>query len=79
MLHRVHIFAGAIATFGSYTEGQLSFGINDLHCNGSEQNISECHYNTMEIYNCPSHDDAGLICQGKGACLDNYLWICFVL
>ena len=56
---------GAIAAFGGYTEDQLSAGITDLHCNGSEVNILNCSHNNLEEYNCAPHDDAGVICQGQ--------------
>ena len=56
---------GAIAAVGGYTESQLSVGITDLHCNGSEVGILNCSHNNLEEYNCASHDDAGVICQGQ--------------
>ena len=56
---------GAIAAVGGYTETQLSVGITDLHCNGSEASIFNCSHNNLEQYNCASRDDAGVICQGQ--------------
>ena len=56
---------GAIAAVGGYTESQLSIGITDLHCNGSEASILNCSHNNLEEYNCASRDDAGVICQGQ--------------
>ena len=56
---------GAIAAVGGYTESQLSVGITDLHCNGSEVGILNCSHNNLEEYNCASRDDAGVICQGQ--------------
>ena len=55
---------GAVSTFGFYTEGQLSFGITDIHCNGTEDNFTSCSHNEAELHNCRPHDDAGVICQG---------------
>ena len=57
-------YIGAVAASGSYTEGLLSFGITDIHCNGTEQNISLCAQNEAQLHNCQSHDDAGVVCQG---------------
>ena len=57
--------AGAIAAVGGYTESQLSVGITDLQCNGSEATIFNCSHNNLEEYNCASRDDAGVICQGQ--------------
>ena len=56
---------GAIAAVGGYIESQLSVGITDLHCNGSEASIFNCSHNNLEQYNCASRDDAGVICQGQ--------------
>ena len=56
---------GATAAVGGYTESQLSVGITDLHCNGSEASILNCSHNNLEEYNCASRDDAGVICQGQ--------------
>ena len=56
---------GAIAAVGGYTESQLSVGITDLHCNGSEASILNCSHDNLEGYNCASHHDAGVICQGQ--------------
>ena len=55
---------GAISIFGHHTEGQLSFGITDIHCNGTEDNFTSCTHNEAELHNCQPHDDAGVICQG---------------
>uniref|UniRef100_A0A1X7TYN8 SRCR domain-containing protein n=1 Tax=Amphimedon queenslandica TaxID=400682 RepID=A0A1X7TYN8_AMPQE len=54
---------GAMPTYNCYTEGQLSFGITNLGCNGSEDHILNCTHSNPVLYNCLSHNDAGLICQ----------------
>ncbi|XP_019853225.1 PREDICTED: deleted in malignant brain tumors 1 protein [Amphimedon queenslandica] len=56
---------GAIPTYNCYTEGQLLFGITNLGCNGSEKHIFNCTHSSPYLYNCKSHNDAGLICQGS--------------
>ena len=61
------LFLGAMAVSGTYTEGLLTFGITDIHCNGTEQNISLCAQNEVQLHNCQSRDDAGIICQGRFA------------
>ena len=60
------LLIGAIAASGRYTEGLLTFGITDIHCNGTEQNISLCAQNEVLLHNCQTHDDAGAVCQGRG-------------
>ena len=56
---------GAISARGYFSEGQLSFGITDIHCNGTENNITSCPHNQALLHNCQSHDDAGVVCQGS--------------
>ena len=56
---------GAVPTYRCYTEGQLSFGITNLACNGSEEHILNCTHSNPVLYNCQSHNDAGLVCQGN--------------
>ena len=56
---------GAIAASGIHTEGLLMFGITDIHCNGTEQNISLCAQNEVLPHTCQTHDDAGAVCQGR--------------
>ena len=55
---------GAVHTYNCYTEGQLSFGITDINCTGSEEHLVNCSHNNAVLYNCNSHDDAGIVCQG---------------
>ena len=55
---------GAVPTYSCYTEGQLSFGITNLACNGSEEHILNCTHSNPVLYNCQSRNDAGLVCQG---------------
>ncbi len=49
----------------NYGEGQLSFGITQIHCNGTEPNITSCHHSISNLHNCGSYDDAGVVCQSK--------------
>ena len=58
------LHVGAIPTYNCYTEGQLSFGITNLDCTGSENYILNCSHSNPVLYNCRSHNDAGIICQG---------------
>ena len=66
------LWTGAIAASGTYTEGLLTFGISDIHCNGTEQNISLCPHNQVLLHNCQSHNDAGVVCQGIIITKTNY-------
>ena len=64
-MHLLFEPTGAVAAVGGYTESQLSVGITDIHCNGSEASILNCSHNNLEEYNCAFRDDAGVICQGQ--------------
>ncbi|XP_019860164.1 PREDICTED: deleted in malignant brain tumors 1 protein-like [Amphimedon queenslandica] len=56
---------GAMPLYNCYTEGQLSFGITNISCNGSEEQIFGCSYSNS-ITNCMQHNDAGIMCQDAG-------------
>ena len=58
-----HFVAGAIAAFGSLVEDQLSFGISEIYCNGSEDNITACPHSDVNLNTCQYHTDACLICH----------------
>ena len=59
-----YYFSGAVPTYNCYTEGQLSFGITDINCTGSEEHLINCSHSNAILYNCNSHDDAGVVCLG---------------
>lgn len=54
---------GALPEYGCFTESQLSFGITDLNCTGSEENILNCSHSNASLHNCWSHSDASVVCQ----------------
>ncbi|XP_019861045.1 PREDICTED: scavenger receptor cysteine-rich domain superfamily protein-like, partial [Amphimedon queenslandica] len=54
---------GAMPMYNCFTEGQLLFGITSIDCTGSENHILNCTHNGPALYNCESHNDAGVICQ----------------
>ena len=62
-MYVLFLWSGAIAASGTYTEGSLTFGITDIHCNGTEKNISLCAQNQSLLHDCQSHNDAGVVCQ----------------
>ena len=57
-------FIGAVPTYNCYNEDELSFGITDINCNGSEEHLVNCSHSNAVLYNCNSHDDVGVVCQG---------------
>ena len=64
MLYLTDLIIGAVPTYNCYTEGQLSFGITDIKCNGSESHLVNCSHSRPVLHTCQSHDDAGVVCQG---------------
>lgn len=63
--------------YNCFTEGQLLFGITSIDCTGSENHILNCTHNGPVLYNCESHNDAGVICQGKAVLcfINNFLFL----
>lgn len=59
------IITGAIAAFGDFTEGLLEFGIDQINCTGSEDNITACVLGLDFLPTCQVHDDAGVLCQSE--------------
>ena len=47
-----------------YNEGSLKVYINDLDCNGTEDSIWNCSYNTIQSYMCNHYGDAAVACSG---------------
>ena len=58
------IFVGASALSGSYTEGVKAFHIIDLNCDGTEENIFNCSYNSIVQHTCSDYEDAYVRCPG---------------
>ena len=58
---------GAIAvTNQQFGEDTLPIFIFDIACNGSEQRLLNCAYNTLPDMTCETeNNDAGVVCQGK--------------
>ena len=53
--------SGASTGAGSYTESAKSFHIN---CNGTEDNVFNCSYNTIQKHNCDYYEDDSVQCPG---------------
>ena len=64
MLYLTNLIIGAVPIYSCYTEGQLSFGITDIRCNGSENHLVNCSHSRAVLHTCQSHNDAGIVCQG---------------
>ena len=64
-LYRYAFVLGAIPIDNCYNEGQLSFGITDINCTGSEDHLVNCSHSNAVLYNCDTYDDAGVQCQSE--------------
>ena len=64
---------GAIAEYGSYTEGTWPVYIRDLNCTGAEINIKNCPQNGILEYDCNEYSDASVKCQGIQSFISFYI------
>ena len=64
-LYRYAFVLGAISIDNCYNEGQLSFGITNINCTGSEDHLVNCSHSNAVLYNCDTYDDAGVQCQSE--------------
>ena len=58
-------FIGAVTLRSQFTESILPIVINDLNCTGSEDQISTCPHNAIDLSNCDHRRDASVICQPR--------------
>ena len=54
---------GAVATRHLLEEYGLPVAIYDLNCTGSENKITECPHNALDVRSCNHRRDASVICQ----------------
>ena len=52
-----------IAQFGSRTEDPIF--LYHVQCDGTEQQLTDCHYNQFNTNYCDHGSDIGVVCQGK--------------
>ena len=52
-----------IAQFGSRTEDPIF--LYHVQCDGTEQQLTDCHYNQFNTDYCDRGSDVGVVCQGK--------------
>ena len=57
---------GSTGTLTSYGAGPSSYPIylDDVRCNGSEDNILACQHSRLGDHNCFHGDDVGVTCTG---------------
>ncbi|CAL8366138.1 unnamed protein product [Boreogadus saida] len=48
------------ATFGP---GQGPIGLDNVHCNGHESELTQCGHGGLWTHNCGHHEDAGVVCE----------------
>lgn len=56
--------ATSTATYVHDAEGSGQIWLNDVHCSGTESQLSDCSHNELGARNCILHLDAGVICGG---------------
>ena len=51
---------------GEVPHGSGEIILDDLECNGSEQNLTSCFHKGWGRHNCGHHEDAGVHCSSTG-------------
>lgn len=51
-------------SYAHYAEGRGQIWVNNVHCSGSELQLSECSHNGFGVHNCRNREDAGVVCEG---------------
>ena len=54
-----------VAAYGLFGFGDARIWMDDVICNGSESNLSECAHRCWGSNNCGHFEDVGVICGGK--------------
>uniref|UniRef100_A0A672YCP1 SRCR domain-containing protein n=1 Tax=Sphaeramia orbicularis TaxID=375764 RepID=A0A672YCP1_9TELE len=52
-----------------FGQGSGVIWLDNVLCNGTESNLTECRYRGFGIHNCGHQDDAGVVCEGKIMCI----------
>ncbi|XP_071498746.1 uncharacterized protein [Diadema antillarum] len=72
-LEDAHVVCGMLGYPGAeravsrayFGEGQGQIVLDNVQCEGSEQNLTECSHNGYGVHNCRHSEDAGVVCQGN--------------
>ena len=71
------LFIGAIALHSLFTESLLPIAINDINCTGSEEQISACLQNAIDLHTCYYRRDASVICQPHEGILNSHTHVTY--
>ena len=55
--------SGVARDGGTFSPGTVPIGLDDVQCNGWEENIFGCVDTTWGVHNCAHSEDAGVICS----------------
>ena len=75
----VHLHTGTIAvTSGLFNDLSQSPIVSGVQCTGSEIDLLSCsHSNSIDRSSCGTHNDAGVVCQGKLQWVEHSLYLKF--
>ena len=54
-----------VAHFGAGRGDRSTIILDDVNCNGREDNIESCQHRGYKIHDCGHHEDAGVICDSS--------------
>ena len=53
-------------SLGAFGPGSGEIVLDNVQCNGTEQNVLECEHSEPLIHNCRHTEDAGAVCMQRG-------------
>lgn len=74
-IYNIIIITGSVPVpRGFFGAGSGRIHLDDLGCNGTEQNLLACSHRGTGIHNCGHSEDAGVICQGEQCVCVSVCW-----
>ena len=59
------VYGTATSQFSPSASPSVPIWLDDVNCNGLENNLMECQHNGIGNHDCDHHEDAGVICEQR--------------